>query len=84
MHIILLFHETLLGVVAGQAKMQFDIVRGKNVTLCQDFFVHIVTRQSIKHIPNDLLRVLCQSNKVGILLVAVCRQYGVQCFIAQA
>ncbi len=84
MHIILQFHETLSGVVAGQAKMQFDIVCGKNVTRCEYPFVHIVTRSSIKYIPNDLLRVLRQCNKVGILLVAVCPQYGVQSFLAQA
>ena len=40
--IILQFHETLSGVVAGQAKMQFDIVRGINVTWRKHPFVHIV------------------------------------------
>ena len=43
-HIILQFHETLSGVVADQTKMQFDIVRGKNVTRCKHPFVHIITR----------------------------------------
>ncbi len=31
-NIFLQFHENLFGVGAGQAKMQLDIVRGKNVT----------------------------------------------------
>ena len=84
MQIILQVHETLSGVVACQAKMQFDIVRGINVTRCKYSFVHIVPRLSIKHIPNYLLRVLRQSNKVGTSLVTFCPQNDVQSFLALA
>ena len=84
MQIILQFHEALSGVVACQAKMQFDIVRGKNVTWCKYPFVHIVAHLSVQHIPNYLLRVLGQCNKVGILLVAVRPHNHVQSFLVQA
>ena len=84
LHIILQFHETLLCIGASQAKMQFDLVRRKNVTRCQNLFVHIVTHQSWKYILHDLLSVLCQSDKVGLPLVGICIQYGGQCFLAQA
>ena len=56
MKIILQFHETLSGVISCQAKMQFDIFRGINVTRCKYPFVHIVAHYSIKGVPNDLQR----------------------------
>ena len=84
MHKIVQFLKTLLGIGAGQAKMQFDIVRRKNVTRCQNLFVHIVTHQSWKHILHDLLSILCQSDRVGLPLLGICIQYGGQCFLAQA
>jgi hypothetical protein len=71
MHIILQFNETLFGIGTGQAKMQFDIIRRKNVTQCQNLFVHIVTHQSWKYILHDLLSVLCQSDKVVLPLVGI-------------
>ena len=84
MRINLQFHETLSGVIAGQSKMQFDIFRWINVTRCKYPFVHIVAHHAIKSVPKDLLRVLRQPNKIGILLIAVRTQHYVQSCLAQA
>jgi len=58
MHINLQFHEGLPVEIAGQAKVQFDIVGGIDVTLGQHLVVHKVIELAIQSVTNDLLCVM--------------------------
>ena len=69
MHINLQFHEGLPVEIAGQAKVQFDIVGGIDVTLGQHLVVHKVIELAIQSVTNDLLRVPSQCSHVGTQLV---------------
>ena len=67
MHINLQFHEGLPVEIACQAKVQFDIVGGIDVTSGQHLVVHKVNDLAIQSVRNDLLRVPSQCSHVGTL-----------------
>ncbi len=47
------------------------------------YMVHIVAHRAIQGIPKDLLRVVCQSNEVGILLIVARLENCVQSVLAK-
>ena len=70
-YINLQVHEGLPLVFACEAEVQFDIVRGINISLGQHLVVHIVTELAIQCVTNHLLSVPGQCRKVGTQLLRV-------------
>ena len=84
MHINLHIHEGLPLEMASEADVQFDIVRGINITLSQHFVVHIVIQQAIQCVKNDMLSVPGHSSKIDTHLIRVRFQDRVQLLLGQA
>ena len=64
MKINLQVHETLSGVISGQAQMLLDDIRWIHVALGQYLFVHKVSHHAIQGVTKCLLRILCQALEV--------------------